>query len=483
MQNASEGIVGISNFDHCSSMIPDTALNVRCTGNAIFRITAENQYDTESSVELLGKENCLKNGVKLQYVNSSGVFCVRKYTESESYLPISIDTSGNVGILNNNFSGRDMFSIGSDDNTQAAISIHHRSGVPLSSSGYGRSSNLSFIDSSGNLFDIQLRAFSGGNDLFTERYLLTDAERGNTFGGSKSPLLRANITSSTTNNTAIGREALSILDNGSNNTCVGYKSGSNTEDGSNNIIIGSNNSLPEGQTHNNNFIISNDTVNSSPSYNYVVGPLINGTSFPNNEAINVMAEVSVYGGSSLGSSISIGSDFIKYTDTMTIESNSNVIAIFDSSKATFFQDIVLDHGAFIVFNDSTLLDSASFLLDISANASNIQSNYNAIQNLNSNSQNLASRIDNFSVEGVVIDDIRPSDWPSNLLDAEKLTFRIKRYVKEGGVWGPDNMSHDGSDVINVVLRDPYTQVFKGDYIVAIKVGDEYRMIYVSGPPQ
>ena len=46
LQDGTEGYVGIANFDHSESMLPDTMLNIRSTGNAIIRTTAENENYT-----------------------------------------------------------------------------------------------------------------------------------------------------------------------------------------------------------------------------------------------------------------------------------------------------------------------------------------------------------------------------------------------------------------------------------------------------
>jgi hypothetical protein len=37
-------------------------------------------------------------------------------------------------------------------------------------------------------------------------------------------------------------------------------------------------------------------------------------------------------------------------------------------------------------------------------------------------------------------------------------------------------------LIEIVLRDPYLNVRKGDYVIAIKVNNEYRPISITGAP-
>ena len=63
-----------------------------------------------------------------------------------------------------------MLSLGDEDNSNAFIGMFQASGVPTAVAGYGQlftrhidedvqSTNLSFVDSSGNLFNVNLSSF------------------------------------------------------------------------------------------------------------------------------------------------------------------------------------------------------------------------------------------------------------------------------------------------------------------------------------
>ena len=72
LQDGSRGYVGVSNFDNSESMLPDTIFNVRSTGNAIIRTTAENDSNHTAGLEILADENCLKYGMAIHYIKNSG---------------------------------------------------------------------------------------------------------------------------------------------------------------------------------------------------------------------------------------------------------------------------------------------------------------------------------------------------------------------------------------------------------------------------
>lgn len=495
LQDEAEGYVGISNFDYSESMLPDTILNVRSTGNAICRLTAENNSDTQAGIELLGAENCKEYGASLHYIKNSGVLKLNTYYSGieKEVLTVS-DEDGTVAILNSHMSSNAMLSLGDDDYPNAHISLHHSSGVPIPTDGYGQlftrtvegidlqSTLLSFMDSSGNLFNVDLTSSSEDGTII-DKPLGLDTY-GNTFGGVRSPLSRANITSQTQRNTTIGYEGLSNLTLGTDNTALGYQAGEAISDGTNNVYIGS----KAGGSNNGSYNILIGTELEGSSNQLRIGhgntPLIEGDFDINYVRIagslDVMSNIKTYGNTyvtynsslwltpPLGVGSSPPTELLRFTPgtpnpTLDVRGNLNIL------------------GG-ITFGNGSSVPDGSFLDDIADNDSRIDATNARIDANDVSFNQLKSTVDELVIEGIVEQDIQFDQLPTSFSD-NPLQFYIRKKVVNGSgqlVNAPSSATDP--NLVLIVLRDPYLSVRKGDYIIAMKVNGEYRPITITGSP-
>lgn len=521
MQDGTEGYVGLSNFDYSESMLPDTMFNVRSTGNAIARLTAENNNSTIAGLELLGGENCLTNGAAMHYVNQSGILRVNVYRNDIEKDAITIDgETGHIGIRNKEMKSGAMLSLGDDSSSVASISFVESTSVPDPTPGYGhifvrhidadiQSSLLSFLDSSGNLFNVELRASSAGGDLIDKPLSLDSL--GNTFGGIRSPASRTNITSTTIKNTAIGYESLSTVNNGVENTAIGYRAGNNITNGIKNVMVGANNGNLVTTQSRNIFIGTDLGLNNAYDSTLLIGhsstPLLEGRligskylilnnaplTIKNNDSQSTTLafnELSIVDGTSVNPIRTFGFNFVGAGNNILpfLTFNHNAPAISKNTSyagtnrpyAQFNTDIRVK-GA-IRFADNTSLESSSFLSDIDSIEGDITSINGAISNQNQNFNNLTNRFNALVIEGIVESDIRPDQLPTSFSDTP-LRFYIKKKVINNSdqfVDAPSSPTDPNS--VLVTLRDPFISVRKNDYVIAIKIGNEYRPLAITGSP-
>jgi len=482
LQDQTEGYVGISNFDYSESMLPDTILNVRSTGNAVVRVTAENQNDTEASLELLGGANCKDDGVSLQYIKSSGVFHLNTFRNSVEYNSLTInDSSGHIAILNKYMNSNAMLSLGDDDHTDAVISIRHSSGVPVATENYGQiftrevqdldvqSTLLSFMDSSGNLFNVDLTATSFDGST-VDKPLALDT-KGNTFGGIRSPLSRNNITASTVNNTAIGYEACSNILDGTNNTCLGYRSGKYIENGFGNVYLGSN----LGSENTSQSIVIGTNLSTS-SNELAIGhgqePLINGSFTSKYVNINNTLKID--------NALTISKNSVLFTDKISFNSSSLEYLSLESNNAKFSTNVSI--LGTLSFANGTSISNANFLNDIALNSQSIQQTNNRISTNETSFNQLKNNVDTFIIEGVVEQNIRFDDLPNSFNDTPLQFYIRKKVVDSSNNFVNAPSTPTSPNLVLITLRDPHINVRQGDYVIAIRVNGEYRPIAVTGPP-
>lgn len=521
MQDGTEGYVGLSNFDYSESMLPDTMFNVRSTGNAIARLTAENNNSTIAGLELLGKENCLSDGASLHYLNQSGVFKINVYNNDNAKDSITINTeTGNVAILNKQMKSSAMLSIGDDTSSVSSISFAESSDVPDSTPGYAhifvrhidsdiQSNLLSFLDSSGNLFNVELRASSAGGDLI-DKPLSLDSD-GNTFGGIRSPLSRTNITSTTVKNTAIGYEALSKINDGLENTALGYRAGSNVTNGIKNVIIGANNGALLTAQGRNIFIgtdLGNDTVyDSTLLIGHSTSPLIEGRLIGsksltlNNAPLTIKNNTTQYTTFNFSELIIADQNAVNPIRSFNINfvgAGNNVLpfATFNHnapaiSKNTSYANANRPYAQFhtdirvkgaIRFADNTSLESSDFLTDIDNIESDIVGLNGAISAQNASFNTLTNRFNALVIEGIVESDIRPDQLPTSFSDSPLQFYIRKKIINNAGQFVDAPSSPTDPNTVLITLRDPYISVRRNDYVIAIKIGNEYRPLAITGSP-
>ena len=135
----------------------------------------------------------------------------------------------------------------------------------------GQYSTLFFMDGSGSSFDLVVNKHNN----IDARAVYTDNINGNTFAGYLSPSGRKTITSATKNNISYGYQALYSILSGSGNIAVGYDSLYNLGSGNNNIVIGKSSAGGLRNTSN-NIVIGNDSFNKAANLANTSGNIIIG---------------------------------------------------------------------------------------------------------------------------------------------------------------------------------------------------------------
>ena len=513
MQSPSKfGCVGISNFENSESMLPDTMLNVRSKNDAVARLTAENTgTDSIAAVQLLGRENCLKYGVSIEYNSYEQIMSIDSYHDSNKKPSFAVHTgSGTCGILNPECTSHAYLAIGSENHTEAAISLYESTGIPSSTENYGqiftRKSEvetpamlLAFMDGSGNIFNIDMTQSSADGSIL-DKPLALDTY-GNTFGGLRSPINRNDITPAVVGNTSLGYETLAYASTATlHNTIIGYKSGNTTEIGSDNVVVGSQNTVDT----DNNILIGKDLTGNGNQLKIGYGstPLIYGD-FSNyltyvngllyikdSESALVSGKNSIIGydrftfgteGLNVGTSSRNMMRFISGTELSNIESYAAL-----SARDYVYINADLKLRGSLLLADGSAVHDGTFLDDISGLKTQVDDVNNKIEQNNQSVNDVNEALDSIIIEGFVITDINTGDLPNNF-NEKPLAFYIRKQVVNRSVHSDGRFedapsSGDGSGVQIIYLRDPYITVRKGDYVIAMRVNGEYRPISVTGAP-
>ena len=146
----------------------------------------------------------------------------------------------------------------------------------------------------------------------------------------------------------------------------------------------------------------------------------------------------------------------------------------------------------IFFPNGSKIPNANFITDLDTAEVNIATNTADIANQTERIDGVDARIDALIIEGVVTTAIQPGsnnrggDWPSDRItdgsnSSDKLIFYIKRKVVNSSdqLVNAESSAEPPSEIA-VTLRDPNIEVYTGDYVIAIKIGDEYRPISITG---
>tara|TARA_B100000902_G_scaffold399624_1_gene471418 strand:- start:492 stop:3833 length:3342 start_codon:yes stop_codon:yes gene_type:complete len=504
MQGDSDGGVGISNFAYADNMLPDTIFNVRSTGNAVARVTAETNGSVKSSLELLTRENCLEYGTTLSYGNNTELFEIETLSNGNKATTLRLDNDGHVCIQPSGFThgsqNKFMLTLGSPQYTQGTLGLFNCSGESIPpSSGYGvlfvkekpledQVHDLKFMDGSGNVFNVPLTASASSDTIFDRSVYATTT--GNTYAGLGTPptidtLDNTNISKITTygfrafrnlidgnDSVAIGYRAGENLANGDNNVLIGCGTVVDIEGGSNNFIIGPNVNARTGTQSNifdlNGRIVCNDTSASSAEY------FIDGYLNLNNYT-RIISNKLMYSGSQ-GFSIGRGFEIngvMQSTNTLIVNEDGSTF----NSNLRLATHAGTSASAKLIFNDNTELSSSSFLNTISTNTSNIASATSDIQQNADDIVETNKKIDAQTVEGFVYGGtLTPPAHPTS-----PTTFRIIQYKEMNGTWQevPADPDNDPPRFIDVKNRDPGLALNKGEYVVAQRIGSEYRVVWVS----
>lgn len=515
MKDSNQGIVGINNFGlNADNVLPQTILNIRSTGNAIIRNVAENDKKTNSSLQLLGLNNCEYNGFEASYLNTSGVADLSMFKESGKTVFFRLYDNKTVGLFTSSGTSNAMFTIGDSFNNTATISMIAHSGLPTSTTSYGKlyikpkiatlqSQSLYLMDDSGNIHDLILNKY----DINDGRSLFTDNKQ-NTFGG----LLCINdrlSTIFTSGNTAIGYKALNSLTSGNYNTIFGSSAGSGITTGSRNTVLGhsSANSITTGEKNivigenifnntvgsiQNNIIIGNSGLanGSTEDYQFYLGSqsnlvLLHGVLGPysSSKRLNMPSGGKLYlynstNSDSLGLQANTietldysGNDYpdrslvFKFTgndsaDLLILNHSSNPLTntptynIEGNSKPYIELKGDLRIQGSIRFSDNSSLDSSS----------RFDTLQDSIDSTNNNVSNISSLLQSLIVEGTTSHNISKPTNPS-IPSSGHMILRNSNWQDVGSV--------------TLVNRDTNLEIKAESYVVAIKINNEYRPLRVS----
>lgn len=420
-----------------------------------------------------------------------------------------------------------MVSIGSETNNYASISMREYTYGDTTYAGYpskkpdslqkrgiffvgqkispSQSHSMFMIDGSGNTHDLVINKF----DTSDPRSLYSD-NLGNTFAGLHCPDFRHDLSSSTFRNTGFGYQALNKITSGDDNTAIGYNAGSGITNAIGNILIGSKSatSLSSGI---NNIVLGYNSFNNTTSgrYNIIIGSdgVGNGISGDYNFILgnqNTVLLHGVLGPNNINKVLNMpsGGSFVVYDNTNAdaLRLKANEISVLDFSGSDYPDNsllfsfvgqsgaplLTLNHAAVpmsgsatyespstsrpyaqlegdiklrgsIRFSDSTSLSSSSFLTTF---ASGIQQNTNDII---TNTNDIQTLFGSF-VEGYVNSQINA---PVNANNPTTGTLYTK------------NSSWANVGQINLVNRDITSVIHSGAYVIAIKVNNEFRPIWIS----
>lgn len=519
LKGNNDGVFGINNLTPLSkNILPETALNLRMAGSAVARLTAENQNNTVSAVQLLGGSNCLLNGFEAQYYNGSGLADLSMFKDSGKSVFLRFYGNNNrLGLFTASGNANAMFTLGDSYSTDAVISMYETSGTVSATPQYDKlftkpkiqpfqGGTIYLLDGSGNLHDLVINKYNvtDGRGLYTD-------DNGNTFGGLYCPQTR-NTLSNVANNTAIGYKALNTITTGDNNVAFGVNCGSGISTGSSNTFYGTFLATSV-RTGSNNIVVGNNIFNSTQSNinnSIVIGNngIANGASgdyqFYLGASNSLVLLHGILGPSTANKQLTMpsgGKLYIKDdTNTDSLCLKTNTIQVIDGGGNNYPDNTLvfnftgnnsadllkLNHAAnplninptyfnpnptrpyaelkgdlkllgAIRFSDNTSLSSSNFLTDIDVLESGLEI-------ANSGIDTLADGLASMTIEGYVVSRI---DAPTNSQYPTSGLLQIK------------NRDWNTIDSKFVVNRDITSVIHSGAYVVAIKVNNEYRPMWVS----
>jgi hypothetical protein len=512
------GVLGVNNFDTGGdALFPNTLLNIRSKDNAVVRVTAENMGGSVySAVQLLGGENCLKDGFETIYYHNSGIVDLNMYQDS-GRLTVYRFEPYQAGL----FSSGELNStltIGYSGFPHSSISLRDNSFVSgpsiVASSGYGKIYNqkvnrehanqshaLFLMDASGWTHDLTTNNLDviDARAVYSTDFNIGAAFGGNTFAGNNAPRTRKDFINQRTGNTAYGTRALYSLASGDYNTAIGLYAGSgivngydnivvgalsalHVESGYRNIVLGNNSFVNTSGVVNNNIVIGNSIANShKDNYNLLIGnnsilvsgklgPGINDRSLalPNSGLFEIYNTNNANKTQLRHSSVDVYNDLGEYpVDQLRFnfatQSGVNNLLILDHSvKPSGSANYSCDNLPYaelngnlrllnsLCFSDSTSVNSAKFL--------------DTIDNLEVSGIDIHSRFNSLIIEGFATQNIKnPSS--SNVPSSGTIQTRLSNWAI-----GPN---------VTIINRDRFLKIDQNDYVIAIKINNEYRPLWVS----
>jgi len=467
----------------------------RDSSSNIFAITDKENYIPQSTADFSIQDSCAvrvnttgpnkisKLQLETNNRGSSEIICNNALHLRYNDVTSARLTEHNLDLFNN-ASGTHNFSVNIGDlvNKSSSVGLVHSDSNPVAASGYGaiftkeklvgdiQSSSLFFIDSSGNIFDMITTSMNSSDGLLFINN--TNVAGGlNSFDNKKEH--------SSNNNTGLGFNSLNQISEGSFNTAYGSEAGKSLTTGSNNVAIGYQ-SLMNNKNSRHNICIGTDGVGLSVNsdFNFLLGLdddhiLLKGILGPNNE--NKKLQLPNNGLLEINNS----------TNSESLKINSNSIEVLDiggsnypdySFKFNFSGNfsktlLELNHEDPAMTNPTSYVEVDGPFAELSGNLKlkggicfsdgsfMNSSDSNKIQDLESTQSDINSSLQSLVIEGSCTSTIsRPE------------SVNMPTY---GSI-----MDLEGS-LITVHNRDPNLTIKNGDYVVAIRIGSEYRPIWVS----
>jgi hypothetical protein len=537
MKNDQDGsVMGVTNIASITeNVIPKTIFNVRSSNNCIGRFTSENNGNYKAAIQLLARENCEASGVEIAYLNNSGIADVIIYKNSNATNFIRMKDINEIGILSSGITNATITIGHSGIAKLPVISLKDSLGVGdltvNPSGGYGKLYNLRaekgfanqcnslyFMDGSGNSTDLVVNKL----DNVDGRAVYVDGS-GNTFAGYLSPSGRKAITRAINNNISYGYQALYSILSGSGNLAIGYDSLYNLSSGNNNIVIGESSASGLRNTSN-NIIIGNKSFNktadlSNTSGNIIIGHNIGASQSGSYQFLlgnrpNVVLLEGRLGPNNTDKFLSLPSSGRLYINnhdnTEGLCVKSNLIEVIDSGGSDYPQNdlrfrfignnssdlLILNHDAeplyntpryaehivdgdmaiatpyaelngdlrlrgYLLFSDRTTLTSASGITHATLLAdSGVHLGNSGIAIANSG----INLTNSMFIEGYM---------PNGMSAAPNLS------TKTSGILIPKDINWANSGTIFIMNRDTTSVIHSGAYVIAARVNDEYKPIWVS----
>lgn len=478
----SNGVLGVNEFENTSHyMLPSTTLNVRSVRDSVVRVTAESDGYYKSSLQLLGHDNCLVSGVEISYLNHSGIADISMYKNSGEEIFIRMDEDGKIGFFAVSGQMDDMITIGGSGHNQSVISVNETIGSVSSTEKYGKlfvkekivgetqSSSLYFLDSSGNLFDLVLNEYDNDSNL-----VYSDDNR-NTLAGDTNYNREALTQFNAYDNTAFGHHALRLLNSGDKNVAIGPFAADAVTSGNSNIAIGYGAMQSSDSYLVNNIVIGNNLLGKdlNTSNTLLIGnsiyPIISGDlTFNNRHLFLPDGKIA----------------FQSNDDTEKLVIKNNVIEVVDEGGDDYPQNeltfkftgnetadlFVLKHSGEPLSNTPTyeFADSGIPYAELKGDL-RLQ---NAIRFSDETSLDSASAV-NFA-SGLSVTN-------SNILNSLIIEGIAQENILIGNFTTPTSgiiKTRSGQDLY-VSNRDNFLQINANDFVIAIKIDEEYRPLWVS----
>jgi len=504
MNDGNDGFVGINNFSRGDFLTPDTIFNIRSSGDAVARITSENDSNTKAGLQLLSKANCLSYGADIYYANEDKEFNIDLYHSdvSTKLLKTSVaDGNEYLGLFNGDDANNSMLTMGNLQNNKVAVSMYEHSGFESPTESYGKffvkkvnrdaqNSTLNYVDGDGNYFEISMRGIDieAGSDA--EISIFADSKK-NTLAGLNSPKARSNITTAISN-TTYGNGALSGLSTGdynvvigaragqaatgsvNDNILIGYKAGNSNSLGDENLIIGNNINRPELTLNETSNILIDDVLEAhkdmSVSYGtcnkvYLKDSTLTLTHGKTGQTPQNNLDLAPYEGhlSYTPHATNPNKDFDVNVDSVNV-------ATFKSGTGTpTFEAQGNAHVKEKLFigDSSTPLTSTNFIDSIVINQQSISSLRTDLNVTEDRVSDINSDISALFVEGYTKNGAVPPEDANN-----PTTCTMTTRVKSGSSWTTS------TDIV-LTNRDKFLRISKNDYVVAVRINGEYRPLFVS----